>query len=393
MLKSKCKLLLLLVVIITLISSLSFATIEPRTSSEDDIMPISEEPETDEIAENTENEDVNWVNNDLYIAKGNVVVDQIVNGNSFVFADEVIVTGEIGGDLFVCANKLTIDGGYIYNSLFAVANEITIKGIVYDVYAIANKFTLDSDGFVYRDLKVSANTLNLNGKVGRDVYVTASNYNFAKDNGSLIGGKLEYYSNSEISIPDGVVLGEVKFNRESIVEENVVEKVFDYIFDAINLLVYTFVVLLLAIWLAPKFVNRVTNMDTKKAFVSFGIGILAPMAAIIVLFMLLISTVASTLSVAGILVFIAICMSGTAFASIYFGSLFIKLVKWNGKVKFVLATLITALIIWAISQIPYIGGIFGFLVSLFGIGTLLVNTVYRKETQKEIQEEVQKEEN
>ena len=82
-------------------------------------------------------------------------------------------------------------------------------------------------------------------------------------------------------------------------------------------------------------------------------------------------------------------MSVKAFASIYFGGLFSKLVKWDGKVKFVLATLIASLVIWAIRQIPYIGFIFSLLVSLFGIGTLLVNVVYRKE--KEVQEEVIKE--
>lgn len=384
MLKSKCKLFVLALIIFTLISSLSFATVEPITSSGNEIIPISDEADSPET---TESSNANWLNNDLYVSKDKVVIDQIIDGNAFVFANEVVVTGEIGGDLFVCANKLTIEGGYIYSSLFAAANEITINGTIYDVYAFANNFTLSSNGYVYRDLKVSANNLNIDGKVRRDAYLTAAHYNFASENGNLIGGKLEYYNNSEISIPEGIVIGEIKFNPKNITTESVSEKVFDYIFSAINLLVYTFVVLLLAIWLAPKFVDRISNMDTTKAFISFGIGILTPIVAIVSLFILLISAVASMLSFSGILIFILICMSGTAFASIYFGSLFAKFVKWNDKVKFVLSTLIASLVIWTISQIPYIGGIFGFLISLFGIGTLLVNMIYRKETKKEVKEE------
>ena len=396
MFKRKCKFLLLLVSIIILISSLSFATVEPRTSDETDIMPISENSENDISQEPTsenpvEDTNLEWINNDLYFAGDKVTVDQIVDGNAFIIADEVVISGEIGGDVFVCANKLTIKDGYVYSSLFAVANEIIINGIVYDVYAISNNFTLDTDGYVYRDLKVSANTLNINGKVRRDAYLTAATYNFSTENGALIGGKLEYSGASEISIPEGIVTGEIKYNKETIQEENVADKVFSYIFNVINSLVYTLVVVLLAIWLAPKFTDRVANMSTKKALVSFGIGIVAPIVIIIALLLLLFSVVCTNITLAATFLFIAICMSGTAFASIYFGGLFAKLAKWDGKVKFVLATLISTLIIWVISQIPYIGEFFGFLIALFGIGILLVNAVYRKEeTKEEIKEETAK---
>ena len=313
-------------------------------------------------------------------------LNKIVDGNVFIFANEVTISGEVGGNVFVCANKLTINNGYIHSTLFAATNEIVINGMIYDVYAVCDNFTLEKDGFIARDLKLGTNTFNLNGKIRRDAYVSAAHYNIPEQNEPLIGGNFNYSAESELTIPEEIVIGEVKYNKEMIPEESVFEKVCSYIFDAINVLVYALVVIILAILLAPKFVERVSNMDTKKAFVSLGIGILVPIAVIIALFILLISSVASMLSLAGIFIFIAICMSGTAFASIYFGSIFVKMAKWEGKVKFVLASLITALIIWAISQIPYIGGIFGLLVSLFGIGTLFVNAVYRKEAIVEINE-------
>lgn len=373
MLKKRVKILFLLVTIITLLSTLSFATIEPRTtgeSNENEIMPISEEiPDLDEEE---------WVYNDLYIMQDKYDLNKIVDGNVFIFANEVTISGEVGGNVFVFANKLTVNDGYINSALFAVANEIVINGMIYDVYAACDNFTLEKDGFIARDLKLGSNNFNLNGKIRRDAYVSAAHYNINEESGTLIGGNFNYSAKSELTIPEGIVVGEIRYSQEVIPEESVFEKVSSYIFDAINVLVYALVVVILAILLAPKFVERVSNMDTKKAFISLGIGILIPIVAIIALFMLLVSSVASLLSVASIFVFIAICMSGTAFASIYFGSIFAKMVKWEGKVKFVLASLITALIIWAISQIPYIGGIFGLLVALFGIGTLFVNAIYRK---------------
>lgn len=383
MLKKKFKVLFLLITVITLLSTLSFSTIEPRTTGEDSeegIMPISEDEVTpiseDEVSESDDEE---WINSDLYIMQDNYVLDKVVDGNAFILANEVTISGEVGGNVFVCANKLTVDDGYINGSLFVVANEVVINGMIYDVYTACDNFTLEKDGFIARYLKLTSNNFNLYGKVRRDVYVSAAHYNLPEGNEPLIGGNFNYSSDSELTISEGIVVGEIKYSKEIIPEESVFEKVSSYIFDAINVLVYTLVVIVLAILLAPKFVERVSNMDTKKAFISLGIGILVPIAVIIALFMLLISSVASMLSVSGILIFIAICMSGTAFASIYFGSIFVKLVKWEGKVKFVLASLITALVIWAISQIPYIGGIFGLLVALFGIGTLFVNAIYRKE--------------
>lgn len=378
MLKKRVKILFLLVTIITLLSTLSFATIEPRTtgeSNENEIMPISEEiPNLDEEE---------WVYNDLYIMQDKYDLNKIVDGNVFIFANEVTISGEVGGNVFVFANKLTVNDGYINSTLFAIANEIVINGMIYDVYAACDNFTLEKDGFIARDLRLSSNNFNLNGKIRRDAYVGAAHYNINEEIGTLIGGNFNYSAKSELTIPEGIVVGEIRYSQKVIPEESVFEKVSSYIFDAINVLVYALVVVILAILLAPKFVERVSNMDTKKAFISLGIGILIPIVAIIALFMLLVSSVASLLSVASIFVFIAICMSGTAFASIYFGSIFAKLVKWEGKLKFVLASLITALIIWAISQVPYIGSIFGLLVSLFGIGTLFVNAIYRKENIKE----------
>lgn len=383
MLKRKFKVLFLLITIVTLLSTLSFATIEPRTTGEDSengVMPISADetiPISEEGTPNLEEEE--WINNDLFIMQDKYVLDKVVDGNAFIFANEVTINGEVGGNVFVFANKLTVNNGYINGSLFVAANEVIINGMIYDVYAACDNFTLEKDGFIGRDLKLTSNNFNLYGKVRRDVYVSAAHYNLPETNEPLVGGNFNYSNNSELTIPKEIVVGEIRYSKEIVPEESVFEKVSSYIFDAINVLVYTLVVIVLAILLAPKFVERVSNMDTKKAFISLGIGILVPIAVIIALFMLLISSVASMLSVSGILIFIAICMSGTAFASIYFGSIFVKLVKWEGKVKFVLASLITALVIWAISQIPYIGGIFGLLVALFGIGTLFVNAIYRKE--------------
>lgn len=385
---SKFKFLFLLILVITLISNFSFAT--DTISVEDTAIPISEGTDESTNIDNVLEDDF-WINNDLYIADETVEVSKIVDGNAFIIGSNVTISGEIGGDAFVIADKLTIDSAYIYSNLFVIANEVVVNGTIYDIYAIANNFTLKDNGIICRDLKVTANELNINGTINRNVYATASTYNFSSKNSTLIGGNLEYSAPSEVTIPEGIVTGEIKYNKENIQEESVASKVLSYIYNAINSLVFAFVVILLSIWLAPKFTNRVTTMNTKKACVCLGIGILASIITIIAILLLLFSSIGSMFALASSFMFVAICMASTAFASIYFGGLLAKTFKWNDKVKFVLATLLAALIIWAISKIPYIGNLFGLLVAFFGIGILIVNIIDKKDTNVILETEKTKE--
>lgn len=408
MLKSKLKFVVVLVVAVMLLSTISFATDESVSSLDGAVagVPIEEiyataEGTSDEeapavLSEGTDEDAIDgaddvsttadWVNHDLYLTDDKVNLTGVVDGNAFIVGKEVTISAEVGGDVFVCANKVTIDGGYIYSSLFVAANEVVINGIVYDVYAVTRDFTLGTDGYVYRDLRVASNSIRIDGKVRRDAYLTGVNLNINSENGTLIGGNLEYSTSQEITLGDDVVIGEVKFSKEEVKEISVAERILHYVFDALSALVFSFIVVLLAIWLAPNFVEKVSNMSTKKAFASLGVGVVAPVVVIIALVLLLASTVATSVAFAASFVFVAICMASTAVASIYFGNLFAKLVKWDGKVKFVLACLISALAIWLISQIPFIGGLFGYLVAAFGFGTLLINVFFKKSSKTEVKE-------
>lgn len=372
--KTKSKILLSIFIILTLVSSYCFATDAVVTS--EDAAAISETTEE----ETTQDLTADWVNSDLYIGQDVVNVDKVVDGNAFIMGKEVTISGEIGGDLFVFADKLNIDGGYIYSNLFACANEITINGVVYDIYAICDTLNVADNGFIYRDMKVTASNVNLNGNVRRDAYISASNINFPEDASTLIYGNLNYSSNSELSIPEGVVAGEVKYSNEDIKpESNVGNTILSYVFNLIQTLVLTLVVTLLLIWLTPKFVERVGKMGVGKSFASFGIGLVTPIVFIIVSILLLISSIGSSIFLIGMFALTILALIGNSIASIFFGKLFTKVLKMEGNLKFILFTLVSNIILWSLSLIPVVGGIFGFIICIFGIGATIVNIVFRKE--------------
>lgn len=392
MLNTKSKILVALFLVFVLVSSYCYATIEPRTSegepvttSDEAVMPISEGQET-----STTNEQSNWTNTDLFVSNDTVTVSNVVDGNAFVIGREVTISGEIGGDLFVIADKLNIEGGYIYSSLFACAKEIRINGVVYDVYAVSDNFTLESNGFIYRDMKVTASNVTMNGKVRRDAYVSTSNITFAENTDTTIYGNLHYSNKSELSIPEGAVAGEVKFSQTTSNSKNSVASViFSRVLDLIGNLLFTFIATLLLLWLTPKFIDRVANSGVAKSFISLGIGFATPIAFVIASFLLILSGIGVSVFVGGLFAFMILAFTGTTITSIYFGKLFTKLLKMEGNVKFVLFTLLSNLIIWAISLIPYVGDVIAVVLVLFGIGTTLVNMVWRKEKVEEKAEVVE----
>lgn len=413
MLKAKSKILLMTLFALVLVSSCCFATVEPRVAEEDnaiqsgieniensiqnELMTITEqgqEPITttgDEVTQDTiaqEDETASWTNSDLYVAEDTVTISNIVDGNAFVIGKDVTISGEIGGDLFVIADKLTIDGGYIYSSIFACANEITINGVVYDVYAMCNTFNLESNGYIYRDMKVMASTVNLNGSVRRNAYIQAGDLHFAEGIETSIYGNLEYSSEKEISIPDGAVAGEVKYTEINQEETaSVGSIILSYVTDLIATLFFTFVIALVFLWLTPNFVERVGKMGVAKSFASLGIGIIAPLVLIFVGLLLLFSSIGASIFVCGIFATIVLFYLGFSVTSIFFGKLAAKLVKWEGNTKFVLLTLGVAIILWALTQIPFVGGFLSVIITLFGVGTTLVNIVDRKEkAEKKVEE-------
>ena len=378
MLKKKSKILLSVLFVLLLLSSVCLATDD--TSLIDDSVVTSDTNNTQKV--DTTSSTANWVNTDLYLAEDKVTIDKVVDGNAFVAAKEVTVTGEIGGDLFVVADKVTIEGGYVYSSLFVCANEVTINGVVYDVYAISNNFNLGSNGFIYRDLKVTGSNINLRGKIRRDAYISAKSLTLNEQSGSIVYGNLEYSTPSEITIPEGAVSGNVKYNVNTSntgKETSVASIILGYVSEAIQALLLTFVLTAILLWLTPKFVNRVGNMSVGKSFASLGIGVVTPVVLVIVALLLAISVVGLKMLLPATFIFVAFSLIASSITSIFFGKLFTKLLKTDSKVKFVLFTLLSNLVLWLLTKIPFVGGFIGLLVYAFGIGTLLVNIVCRKE--------------
>ncbi len=376
MFKKKTKLFLLITIILLIVSTISFAT------SDNTVTPISEtnviNTVDNEVATNTENDDPEVYNDNLYLFNNTVIMDQLVDGNVYIVGQNVEITGKVNGSLFVLADTVTFgENSYIMQSIYVCANEVILNGAANDLYAIANKVDMSYDSFMLRDLYVTAtDTFNFNGGAGRNAFVSAKNFNFVTDQNSpaIVYGNLTYTSSNELALSNELVQGEIKYSAYASTspEKPVQEIILDYVLDFCKALLYTAVVLIFALWLAPKFVEKSSSFVGTKSALALGVGIISSVFAVIISICLLFSIIAMPIGIAIFALFMLMLSLSFAITSICITYKLKEKFKFTNKYSTALTLILVTLVLWALQQLPYVGFVVSILVSLVGFGILIL---------------------
>ena len=390
MLKNKTKIIAFLLVLILAITS-SFVYADNETTLEDDIIPISDNLESSPVENNAENpistneptEDT-YKSHDVYLTGDNVTVDYIVDGNLFVIANTVTINSKIGGDAFIMANNINVsEQAYIFNNLFAMANSIDIKGVVYDVYALAQNFTV-SNGYIYRDAKLCCNTININGAIGRNAFVSCSNINFNTDGNDkgIIYGNLTYSAPSELSFDKNIVNGNVTYKAPKVSpEKSVREIVASYILDLGAFLAFVIIIWLVCLWVAPKFLNDTNKFVGKKTLNVLGTGLFTLIAVPIACIILLLLQLTAGISLLTVAIYILALIVAKSIFTIVANNYLCSKLNINKNTGIFGMLIVSGVIVWVISELPYVGGIVSFIISVLGLG-VLVSAILPKKAKK-----------
>ena len=340
--------------------------------------------------ESTTSAEQNFKQSDVYLTGDDITIDYIIDGNLFVFANTVTINSQIGGDAFIFANSVTVgEQGYIFSNLFTVASTLNIQGVVYDLYSLSKDVTLT--GYVYRDIRVSTNNLNLYGTVGRNALVNCANMNFSKDETNeteeatlnsqgMINGNLEYSSKNEITIPDGSVTGEVKYAQTTNTKS-----IQSYLTSLGTLIATAILVWLICLWLAPKFVRKANLINKKNILQEIGLGILTPIVLILVSCILILLNITSSFGLLLLALSFMLLGLSTSIFIISINNLICNKLKIEKNIGKFGMLIVTAAILWLISLIPYVGEIVGFIFVLIGLGILIhyLITKEKKQDKKE----------
>ena len=378
MLKKKLKIIFLIaLLLISLFTPIVNAEneVEVETTTTDQVNPISETQETVTIKEGDE-----------YLFQDTVTVDTPVDGNLFIMANTVTINTQVGGDAFIFANTLNIEeDGYILNNVFACANTINVKGVAYNIYSVGDTLTID--GFVYRDVKSICNTLNINSMIGRNVFVDCSSINFkekpdTEDTPSIasygsIQGDLNYSSDQEISIPDGYVSGETHFSQ---LQNNTFD-ISNYMYSLGAILVSAIVLWLIGLWISPKLLHNASHPITlRKALQIIGLGILVPIVITLLSVIILLIPITSQLTILLLCVLAILFFISTSVAIISINTIICNKLKITQNLYKLEFLIVTTIIYWLLTLIPYAGMVISLIAIIWGIGSISYSLLIKEKS-------------
>lgn len=409
--KKKISLVLIaLIILVSILGTFCFAKeIQPRTSGEDGIMPISEtapeedettptseaNPEDDNNSETGETPQYDITYSDLYVFEDqDYEMNKLIDGNAYILVDgNVKFTGEVNGSVFIFANGTVEfeEESYVADSLYIFAREVKVNGAIYDIYGVAERFELMEKAYISRDIKVAAANVKLRGTVYRDIFLTADNIDVKDETSSLFaGGDFNYTSGKEVEgLQDVVTYGEIHFKleEETPVEVTLAEKVKDYAFSAVTSIIYALVIYFILNLLSPRFTEAITKDLKEKSIIAFVVGLITwaiIFVAIIMSIMLLFTAIGSPISIIAWLVMTIIIYISSAVVSISITGIVkdkIEAVK-NNKILEVCLLMLIALGVWILQKLPYIGGLCNFIILTTGIGLIIRNIIAKKEIEK-----------
>jgi len=275
-----------------------------------------------------------------------------------------------------------------------MANEVTINGTIYDLYAVTSKLNINYDGIIYRDLHAITSEINMIGRIGRNMLVSSGNINFTswdeeaqEELTGLVYGNLEHAPNSQITYPKNeetnesdsslVVSGEI--TQSTMASNSIGTTILNLLFSLLATLILVVAVWLILIWIAPHFVEKITNYIPKKLLPATGFGLLGLIVGFVLSVLLLVLTIGTKLGLVLFAIYGLFIMLSIPVLSIAIGSFINSKMKTPSKSKAFGFIMAVSTVIWGLQLIPYAGTVFALIGIVLGFGIIIISFTKKKE--------------
>lgn len=330
--------------------------------------------------------DANEVIDDSLIALAQtVVIDGHITGDAMVFANSVTIRGTIDGNLITAAEHVEIEG-IVAGSVVTAGQDVYVGALQgSQLYAAGRAVTLDAVQ-LSGDAMLAGSRIDVNGIVGRDVYATGQHVAIAAQlQRDLVMGGEDLYVGPNASVgrdlqahvenaDDLVVAAGASINGSTSVLDDLVDSRFDdigFYLRKLLMLAAGLVFGLVAFMLAPNMFRAPREQTERHSWSrAFGLGLAC-------LFLIPIAAVLVALTLVG-LPLAMVTIGGYALA-LYLGKLFVaaeigrRMLRLGGnkRSEVVWSLLLGLLVVAVLVELPYVGTLLGFLLAVFGLGTVV----------------------
>ena len=336
------------------------------------------------------------IEDDLYFAGATLVIDGTVDGDVFAAGQSITVNGTINGGLTAAAGGTIEINGEITRGVRAAAQTVNVSGsIERDLFVAAGTVDISGsaviggslmmgsqdstvNGRVAGDIRAATNTVEIDAEVGGNIDITGNQITIGSS--ARITGNLTYRSDNDAKIQQGAVIGgEISHQPPppSFAPLDFhIPRVVTFFIGWIVPFLTLFVIGLILVLTMPRKMTRLAEALRTQTLSSLGWGALlffvTPIAAVLVM----LTVIGIPLGIIALILWaIAVYLSQIPVA-LFMGWLILKNgqeLKSRGIMVgiFALGLLITTLLV----AIPYVGWIFGLLIAIFGLGTLISSHV------------------
>ncbi|MEM9620279.1 MAG: polymer-forming cytoskeletal protein [Pseudomonadota bacterium] len=325
------------------------------------------------------------IDDTVLIAAETVLIEGTVTGDVVAVGRRIEMSGQVQGNLITFAETITVTG-QVDGTALGGSSDYSLRGAVIagDLWAAAEKVAIDEDsrvgrnatvaiesasvsGMVGADLYAFAETIEVNGALGRNLEVFAYRLRLLDD--ARVGGDVRFRTDNKDLLhrsPGAEIVGEVELMGlpDDFQERSRYATVEFYLWQA-AWLVGAFVTGLIFLWLVPR--CRELALGTGGAALkTVGIGFLGLITIPIGAILIALTVVGIPLSI----ITLAAWMLGVYLAKILVAAMLGRMlfVDSDAVVKNLLVGL--AIVVVAIN-LPFVGGVISFLLTLVGLGLLL----------------------
>ena len=328
---------------------------------------------------------------DTLIAMGNSIeIDGIVTGDLIAFAQRVVIRGSVQGQLVTGARTVTIEGeiggsvlGFaesielanveVGRNLFGFAREVVTRGTAsVGGNAVVFASTATIEGPVEIDVVGFAGEVELSNTVGGDVTAYSGEVRVLAP--ARIGGNVVAHVGSEDDLQvspsatvGGTVRTEIEEGRFREPESELTTLGF-YAGQAVRLAA-AFLTGLIVLWLVPS-LRRMSVDSGGEAVTAAGVGLVTLVAVPIIALMTAVTLIGLPVALLAFLLWLI----GLYFAKILFAHFLgrILLERVDRPPHLALALIIGLLIVLILVNVPFLGGLVNFVLTITGLGMLVI---------------------
>ena len=317
------------------------------------------------------------VNGDVMIAGGTINFSGKSSGDVLAAGGDIKISGEKEGNVRAAGGNISVGGNVPKNVTIAGGNMTIEENSVTGGSAYVAGGNIEIRGDVKGDVRAAGGRVLLSGNTDGDVEIWAEEISIRPD--AKIGGNLVYYSNSEISIAENVVAGEITRKPLPIKEEESKDFLgFLLGFELIKFLGLLILGLILYRLFYRNGKNIFDSME-REPWKNLAVGIIAMILIPVSLVILLVSLVGWPLMIVVLFSFMIALMISKIVAAIAVGHFVNKQFKERELTEkfpwmnFVLGYLVL-LVLW---MIPIVGWLAVCLITAWAFGGI-VWYLYRK---------------